>query len=529
MNRFKIPDDQPMEAKILSNQIENAQKKVEEQNFVARKNVLKYDDVMNTQRMVIYEQRRRVLEGDDLSAEVRGWITETVENSVRQLTDAEFAEDWDLDGLVASLQSLYGTDITVHELREEVDVTDRDALVEEFVDDALETYDEREQALGSELAREVERYVILQTVDQRWREHLEAMDYLREGVHLRAFAQKDPLVEYRGEGHAMFEELGGAIRQEVVFTLFHVAVRVEEPPSRRCRQRAASSTTSTRRPPVRTRSPPPGAPRRRSPTPSPPRGAVRPGAGGQRAQGHRPQRPVLVRVRGRSTSAATALRGRDQLPTRSSTGIREMSRTAVLVSLLVAGSAAFGLLALGYDDDPLGPLDRDVAEWVASDLRGWVEWLARPFSWLGGWIGLTALGVAAGVLLVRQRAWLDLAFFLTAFLGSQLVVAFLKDWFDRPRPDVGPAVPLPESAAFPSGHATAGVASLGALAVLASERLPSRRARTWLWSAVVVGGLVVGLSRVALGVHYVTDVLAGWALGLAWLAACLIVRDLVRR
>jgi preprotein translocase subunit SecA len=179
--------------------------------------------------MVIYEQRRRVLVGDDLSEEVKGWITETVEDGVRQLTDAEFAEDWDLDGIVTSMQSLYGTDVTVDELREEVDVTDREALVEEFVDDALETYSEREQALGPELAREVERYVILQTVDQRWREHLEAMDYLREGVHLRAFAQKDPLVEYRGEGHVMFEELGKTIRQEVVFTLFHVAVEVEQP------------------------------------------------------------------------------------------------------------------------------------------------------------------------------------------------------------------------------------------------------------------------------------------------------------
>jgi preprotein translocase subunit SecA len=229
MNRFKIPDDQPMEAGILSKQIENAQKKVEEQNFVARKNVLKYDDVMNTQRMVIYEQRRRVLEGEDLSEDVREWIRETVETAVAQFTDSEFTEDWDLDGLVTNMQSLYGTDITVDELREEVDVGSRDALSEEFVEDALETYEEREQELGVELAREVERYVILQVVDQRWREHLEAMDYLREGVHLRAFAQKDPLVEYRGEGHALFEQLGATIREEVVFTLFHVAVTMEEP------------------------------------------------------------------------------------------------------------------------------------------------------------------------------------------------------------------------------------------------------------------------------------------------------------
>jgi preprotein translocase subunit SecA len=231
MNRFKIPDDQPMEASILSKQIESAQKKVEEQNFVARKNVLKYDDVMNTQRMVIYEQRRRVLEGEDLSDEVRAWIRETVEVTVAQFTDAEYAEEWDLDGLVTAMQSLYGTDITVEELHEEINVTDREALTEEFVDDALETYEEREQALGPELSREVERFIILQTVDQRWREHLEAMDYLREGVHLRAFAQKDPLVEYRGEGHVLFEELGTTIRSEVVFTLFHVAVEIEEPPA----------------------------------------------------------------------------------------------------------------------------------------------------------------------------------------------------------------------------------------------------------------------------------------------------------
>jgi len=185
--------------------------------------------VMNTQRLVIYDQRRRVLEGEDLSDEVRGWITETVEAGVAQFTDSEFAEDWDLDGLVTHMQSLSGTDITVEELREEVDVTDRTALSEEFVEDAFETYAEREQALGADLAREVERYLILQVVDQRWREHLESMDYLREGVHLRAFAQKDPLVEYRGEGHILFEELSGTIRQEVVFTLFHVSVQIEQP------------------------------------------------------------------------------------------------------------------------------------------------------------------------------------------------------------------------------------------------------------------------------------------------------------
>ncbi len=228
MNRFKIPDDQPMEAGILSKQIENAQKKVEEQNFVSRKNVLKYDDVMNTQRMVIYEQRRRVLEGEDLSEEVMSWMEETVSTGVQQFTDSEFPEDWDLAGLIAHMESLYGTDITLEELAEEgVNTADREALSEEFVSDAVDTYAQREQELGSELTREIERYVILQIVDQRWRDHLEAMDYLREGVHLRAFAQKDPLVEYRGEGHTMFDELGQTIRHDVVFTLFHV--QIEQP------------------------------------------------------------------------------------------------------------------------------------------------------------------------------------------------------------------------------------------------------------------------------------------------------------
>jgi preprotein translocase subunit SecA len=183
---------------------------------------------MNTQRVVIYDQRTRVLEGDDLSDEIRGWIEEVVTANVTQFTDAETTDEWDLAGLVAQMQALYGTDITVDELREEVDVDNREALAEEFVEDALDTYGEREEGFGAELMREIERYVILQIVDTRWREHLESMDYLREGVHLRAMAQKDPLVEYRGEGHAMFEELSRAIREEVVLTLFHVEIQLDE-------------------------------------------------------------------------------------------------------------------------------------------------------------------------------------------------------------------------------------------------------------------------------------------------------------
>src|SRR6266702_1554675 len=228
MERFKIPDDQPMEAKILSNQIEGAQKKVEEQNFVARKNVLKYDDVMNRQRVVIYEQRRAVLEGVDMKEQVLEWINEVVERTVANFTEEEYAEEWDLEGLVKQMAVLYDTEVTVDELREDLGEVSRESLIEEFQDDARDAYVAKEEELTPDLMRELERFVILQVVDQRWREHLDSMDYLREGVHLRAMAQKDPLVEYRHEGHIMFEELGAQIREEVVLTLFHAQLAPEE-------------------------------------------------------------------------------------------------------------------------------------------------------------------------------------------------------------------------------------------------------------------------------------------------------------
>jgi undecaprenyl-diphosphatase len=194
-----------------------------------------------------------------------------------------------------------------------------------------------------------------------------------------------------------------------------------------------------------------------------------------------------------------------------------------------AGTAGFVGLAVAYEREPLASLDAETSDWVVSSLPTAVEWLARPPSWLGGWIGITAIGIVLGVVLVRERAWLDLGFLLATFAGIQVVVALLKDWFDRQRPDVGSAVELPSSAAFPSGHAAAGAASLGAAAVLVAERLPSRRARAWLFGILVVAGIAVGLSRIALNVHFVTDVLAGWCLGLAWLAACLLVRERLRR
>ena len=228
MERFKVPDDQPMESGLLSKQVENAQKKVEEQNFVSRKNVLKYDDVLNTQREVIYAQRRQVLEGADLSEEIQAWADDLIERLVTLHTEGEYAEDWDLDGLVQAFNGMTDADVTVEELREDLDDLNREALIEDFREEARELYAEKEKLWGEEIAREVERYIVLEVVDTRWREHLENMDYLREGVHLRAFAQKDPLVEYRGEGHSMFEELSVLIREEVLMLLFHAQIEPRE-------------------------------------------------------------------------------------------------------------------------------------------------------------------------------------------------------------------------------------------------------------------------------------------------------------
>src|SRR5204863_9457972 len=169
--------------------------------------------------------RRQVLEGEDLSDEVREWIREVIERLVTQYT--QDGVDTDISALVQAMQDLYATEITDDELRQEVG-TSREALIDEFVDDALDEYKAKEEEMGDELMRELERFVILQVVDTRWREHLENMDYLREGVHLRSMAQKDPPVEYTAEGHSMFEELNAGIREEVVGLLFHAQLTPED-------------------------------------------------------------------------------------------------------------------------------------------------------------------------------------------------------------------------------------------------------------------------------------------------------------
>ena len=179
---------------------------------------------MNVQRRVIYEQRRGVLEGRDLAEEIKQiWLPEVIESTVAEYTVDEVASEWDLDALVLGMEQLYGTGVTVAELQG----LDRERIIEEFLDDATDAYNEKEaeiEKINEGLMRDLERFIVLQTVDTRWREHLENMDYLRDGIYLRGMAQKDPLVEYRNEGHAMFEDLNRIIRQEVIALLFHAQI-----------------------------------------------------------------------------------------------------------------------------------------------------------------------------------------------------------------------------------------------------------------------------------------------------------------
>ncbi|WP_433328759.1 preprotein translocase subunit SecA [Spirillospora sp. CA-294931] len=235
MTRLNIPDDVPIESKIVSNAIRSAQSQVEQQNFEMRKNVLKYDEVLNRQRKVIYAERRKVLEHADLGDQVRRMIEEVVNGYVAGATGEGFAEEWDLEKLWKAFKQLYPISITVEDLTEEVggDISGLDAetLAEKLREDALGTYEKREEELGSEVMRELERRVVLSVLDRKWREHLYEMDYLQEGIGLRAMAQRDPLVEYQREGYDMFNAMLDGIKEESVGYLFNLEVEVEEQPA----------------------------------------------------------------------------------------------------------------------------------------------------------------------------------------------------------------------------------------------------------------------------------------------------------
>jgi preprotein translocase subunit SecA len=229
LDRLGPGEDLPIEAKMLTKTVEGAQKKVEEQNFNIRKRVLDYDDVLNKQREVVYSERRRVLEGEDLGEQARDWIAETLVELVDQYGDEDsLPADWDLEALFGALQGYYPVGFSVEDIREDVDDEEdpltREELLDRLEDDAMEAYERREAELGPELVRDLERWVLLQLIDQHWREHLYNMDYLREGIHLRALGQKDPLSEYRLEGHGMFDEMMDTVKTEFVRYMFHIQV-----------------------------------------------------------------------------------------------------------------------------------------------------------------------------------------------------------------------------------------------------------------------------------------------------------------
>jgi preprotein translocase subunit SecA len=235
MTRLNMPDDEPIESKMVSRAIKSAQTQVEQQNFEIRKNVLKYDEVLNRQRTVIYDERRRVLDGADLQDQVQHMITDVVTSYVEGATAEGYPEDWDLDQLWTALRSLYPISVTEADVVAEAG-GDRSGLSAEqltqlLVDDAQAAYEAREDELGSEVMRELERRVVLQVLDRKWREHLYEMDYLQEGIGLRAMAQRDPLVEYQREGFDMFAAMLDAIKEESVGFLFNVEVEVQQPPA----------------------------------------------------------------------------------------------------------------------------------------------------------------------------------------------------------------------------------------------------------------------------------------------------------
>ena len=223
-----IPDDMPIESKMVSNAIKSAQTQVEAQNFEVRKNVLKYDDVMNRQREVIYSERREILEGLELADQIQGFIDDTVRGYVIAATSEGFPEEWDLETLWTAFKAIYPVTFTLDSLVAELGelgALDAEYLIQKFTDDIHDAYGKREAELGSKVMRELERKVLLSVLDRKWREHLYEMDYLQEGIGLRAMAQRDPLVEYQKEGYDLFVAMMDAVKEECVGFLFNVDVK----------------------------------------------------------------------------------------------------------------------------------------------------------------------------------------------------------------------------------------------------------------------------------------------------------------
>ena len=230
MQTARIEDNVPIESKIVSRSIAGAQSQVEAQNYEIRKNVLKYDDVLNRQRQVIYAERRKVLEGADMQEQIRHFVNDVVAAYVASATAEGYAETWDLDQLWTAMGTLFPVSITVDDVAARAggraSIT-REVLLEELTNDAHHAYDQREELLGTDNMREIERRVVMSVLDRKWREHLYEMDYLQEGIGLRAMAQRDPLVEYQREGFQLFEAMMDGIKEESVGFLFNAPVQIE--------------------------------------------------------------------------------------------------------------------------------------------------------------------------------------------------------------------------------------------------------------------------------------------------------------
>ncbi len=226
MTRLRMPDDVPIEHNFVSKAIKSAQTQVEQQNFEIRKNVLKYDEVMNKQRTVIYEERRRVLDGEDLHLQVQNMITDVISAYVDGATAQGYAEDWDTDTLWTALKTLYPISVTPESIAAEYGDLTRASLKEAVLADARAAWQRREEELTPPITRELERRVVLSVLDRKWREHLYEMDYLKEGIGLRAMAQRDPLVEYQREGFDMFAAMLDSLKEESVGFLYNLQVQV---------------------------------------------------------------------------------------------------------------------------------------------------------------------------------------------------------------------------------------------------------------------------------------------------------------
>ncbi|GAA1670314.1 protein translocase subunit SecA [Citricoccus zhacaiensis] len=248
MNSASVPDDMALESKMVSGAIQNAQQQVESRNTEQRKNVLKYDDVMNRQREAIYTDRRHILEGEDLRSKIQNFLEDAVSTVVDEATGAGHAGDWDLDQLWTDLKQMYPVGVTVDEVVEEsggLTKLKAEDLKRELVSDARLAYEDREKAIGPDTLRELERRVVLSVIGRKWQEHLYEMDYLKEGIGLRSMAQRDPLVEYQREGFLLFEAMMEAIREESIGYLFNLEVQTAPAPTSLPGVQDARSATMT--------------------------------------------------------------------------------------------------------------------------------------------------------------------------------------------------------------------------------------------------------------------------------------------